>query len=233
MKRESKLHEELKRLYADQMGGETEVSVAGFSADVIKDRQVVEIQLGKLLALKPKIRALLGQGYSVKVVLPLQVALTAPVRKTFTGKTFMRTTRRRTSFLNVFDELVYWTDVFPAERLSLEVLLLHEGRDWVAKTVTVWRGRFPRRRLLNKLRRDTKVVEIMDKRVFKDGCDLLNLLPDNLPDLFTNRDLAKLAGISYSLAARVTYTLKALQALEKRGRRDRSTLYSASSNKAY
>jgi hypothetical protein len=55
--------------------------------------------------------------------------------------------------------------------------------------------------------RDTKLLNVFDRIVFKDSQDFLGLLPKELDEYFTNKVLALKLGISVRLAQKITYCL--------------------------
>ena len=228
-KSESRLHEELKRRYAKIHDGRVEVTVEGFQVDVLKGNVVVEVQVGKLGALRRKLQTLTDHGYSVHVVLPIQAMVTTPVRAKDSKRSHLRTYRRKASLLDVFRELVYFPDLLSIPGVKLEILLLHEQRLSYALRETVWRGGRPRSRLLEGFNRDTMIVEALAREVIETKWELLKLLPASLPSFFTNHDLAKAAKISYSLASRTTYTLTRAGVLRRTGREGRRDVYTAQS----
>jgi len=229
-KSESRLHDELKRRYAEALGGRLEQTVEGFQVDVLKDNAVVEVQVGKLGALGRKVRTLSSRDYSVQVVLPIQAVITSPVKSKASGRSHLRTRRRKASFLDAFRELVHFPELLAMPGVKLELLLLHEQRLSYAVRETVWRGGRPRSRLLDGFNRDTSVVEVLDRRVVETNADLLKLLPAGLPGFFTNHDLAKVANISYALASMTTYTLTQVGVLRKAGRHERRAVYAFKSS---
>jgi len=209
-----------------------EQAVEGFQVDVLKNGTVVEVQLGKLAALRRKLRALSSVGYAVLVVLPIQAVVTTPVRRKVAGRSrsYLRTyKRKRASFLEAFRELVHFPELLTLPGVKLELLLLHEQRVSYAARETVWRGRRARTRFLDALNRDTTVVEVLGRRVIQANEDLLELLPASLPSRFSNRDLAGAANVSYALASMTTYTLSRIGALREAGREGRRNLYTFTS----
>jgi hypothetical protein len=117
---ETSLHRQLKAHYAGDDGLQ-EVVCEGFRIDAVRAGELVEIQHGSLAAIRDKIRRLLRKN-RVRVVKPI-VANKLLVKfdeRGGVGEPAAPQARAR----GYFDELVYFTRVFPHERLILEVVLV-------------------------------------------------------------------------------------------------------------
>jgi len=73
---------------------------------------------------------------------------------------------------------------------------------------------------------DRRLVEIRDRIRFRKPADYLAVLPDNCPELFTNRELADLMSLPIRTAGQLTYCLRGAGALWLKGRRGREYLFS-------
>ena len=120
---ETSLHRDLKILYAGRQA-QYEVSLLGYRIDAIARGRLVEIQHGSLGAIRDKIRHLL-QSHRVTIVKPIVAAKTL-VKKTAPGGEVLsrRLSPKRGQLLDLFDEMVHFTNVFPHRGLTLEVLLV-------------------------------------------------------------------------------------------------------------
>ena len=64
-------------------------------------------------------------------------------------------------------------------------------------------------------------MKVNDRILFQNSGDYLKILPDNLNEVFTNRELAKLAKISVRTAQQITYCLRkggVIRLVGKKGR---------------
>jgi hypothetical protein len=117
---ETSLHRELKRLYAGPTA-RTEVVLDNYRIDAVSRGQLIEIQHGSLAAIRDKIRKLV-ENHRVLVVKPIvrqkllvkQAAADGPALS-------RRLSPKRGALLDIFEELVYFTRVFPHPRLSAAV----------------------------------------------------------------------------------------------------------------
>ncbi len=120
---ETSLHRQLKDHYAES-GAEQEVKLGPYRIDVVNSDVLVEIQHGSLASIRDKVARLLKQ-HRVLVVKPI-VARKRIVRLQNAGGRVVsrRWSPKRGKPLDLFDELVYFTRVFPHANLTLEVPLV-------------------------------------------------------------------------------------------------------------
>jgi hypothetical protein len=100
------------------------------------------------------------------------------------------------------------------ENFSLEVLFIDEEEVRCDDGKGSWR----RRGISIKERR---LLQVNSKILFQNKTDYLKLLPDSLNQVFTNRELAKLAKIPVGTARQMTYCLRKsniIRIAEKNGR---------------
>jgi len=202
---ESPLHLDLKGFYASRCGGEVEKTVNGFRVDVISGRTIYEIQIRHLYKVKTKVQILASAGYNTVIVYPLQGILDVelPLRR--------RRTRREASPMRAFVELPYVASALGNRNVGLEIPLLHELR-----TERQWK----RNRV-----RNTRLVDVL--KIWRVGTprELLSLLPAELPNEFTTKDISNACKVSYDLASKIAYVLSRSGVAESVGRRGRFLLY--------
>src|SRR5580658_6328509 len=172
---ETSLHRELKLLYAG-CEARSEVSLAGYRIDAVARGRLIEIQHGALGAIRDKIRHLL-QSHRVTIVKPI-IAAKVLVKQSEKGGQVLarRLSPKRGQLLDLFDELVHFTNVFPHHGLTLEVLLVE---------VEEWRypghGRRRRWRENDHEVEDQRLVAIYGKHRLKTVADLARLVRCPLP----------------------------------------------------
>ena len=69
------------------------------------------------------------------------------------------------------------------------------------------------------------MLEVVDRRLFREPGEWRELLPEELVAPFTTRDLADALGIRRQLAQRMAYCLRETGVIEVRGKRGRANLY--------
>ena len=120
---ETSLHRQLKEHYAASSHLQ-EVNCEGYRIDAVRGDELVEVQHGSLAAIRDKIAALLA-NYRITVVKPIVARKQLVKLDKRDGKVLQRRlSPKRGDLLNLFDELVYFTRVFPHRRLTLEVALV-------------------------------------------------------------------------------------------------------------
>lgn len=215
---ETSLHRQLKRFYA---GHETrqEVRVGRWRIDAVARGQLVEVQLGSLAAIRSKVQALLAE-HRLRVVKPI-VARKHLIKLDERGRVVAeRSSPKRGSWLDAFDELVYFTQVFPHPNLTLELPLVE-----IAERRRPGHGRRRRWRRDDFVVDDQELLAIADQRRVRTAADLVRLLPARPQGEFDTADLAQALGVRRFVAQRIAYCLREMGALDTRGKRARAWLY--------
>ena len=216
---ETSLHRQLKSLYATA-DAQQEVPLDGFRIDVVSDGQLVEIQHGSLAAIRDKIRKLLVR-HRVLVVKPLVVRKHLIKLDEAGGRVIeRRLSPKQGGVLSLFDELVYFTSVFPHKNLTLETPLVE---------IEEWRfpghGRRRRWRHNDHEVADQKLVAVIETLRFHKAADLLRLLPPQLASPFHTGLLATGLSVRRGIAQRIAYCLRQTGAVKEVGKSGNARLY--------
>ncbi len=216
---ETSLHRDLKKLYAGE-DAQTEVVLGGYRIDAVSGGRLIEIQHGSLSAIRDKIRALVA-GHQVLVVKPIVARKLLIKQSGPEGRVLSRRlSPKRGKLLDIFDELIYFTRVFPHPRLTIEIVLVE---------VEEWRypghGRRRRWRRNDQVVADQKLVTVGESLQLRQAADLMQLIPGKLPGEFHTGHLAELAGIRRHEAQRVAYCLRKMQAVEQIGKQGNALVY--------
>jgi hypothetical protein len=213
---ETSLHRQLKSLYAGP-GAQFEVPVGKYRVDVVSGGRLVEIQHGPLAAIRGKVQELL-KAHRVMVVKPIVVRKLLVKRSSEGGRvTGRRMSPKRGRLLDLFDELVHFTRVFPHRRLTLEVPLV-DIEEW----------RYPgdgRRRRGDHRVEDQKLLAVRERHRLRTPSDLAGLIPGPLPRPFHTGQLAELLQVERSTAQRVAYCFRQMGAIRQVGKRGHGLLY--------
>ena len=216
---ETSLHRQLKALYAGP-DARVEERLEGFRIDAVRAGQLVEIQHGGLGAIRDKIARLL-KSHEVLVVKPLVVKKTLVKLTRKSGKEVSRRqSPKQAGLLNLFDELVHFTRVFPHQRLTLEAPLVE-----IEEHRYPGHGRRRRWRQNDFVTQDQRLLAVQGVHRFRTTDDLLALLPAGLPEQFHTGELAALLGIPRWLAQRIAYCLRHMGAAEVCGKQGNALLY--------
>lgn len=215
---ETSLHRELKTIYAG--GGATEVTLDGYRIDAVVEGRLIEIQHASLASFRDKIRRLL-KSHQVLVVKPIIMRKRIIKRVAPEGEVaHRRFSPKRGTALDLFDDLVYFTRVFPHENLEVETPLVD---------VEEWRipghGRRRRHRANDFEVEDQKLLEIHEVRRYHTPADLLALVPPKLKQPFHTGDLAEALEIPRWNAQRVAYCLRETGAIQLVGKQGNALMY--------
>jgi hypothetical protein len=218
---ETTLHRQLKEAYADR-DGRLEVPLTGYRIDVVSRGRLIEIQHGSLAAIRDKVRALL-RDHHVLVVKPI-VAKRWLVRRTGKRGRVLgrRMSPKRGTILELFDELVYFTQVFPHPNLVLEVPMV---------VIEEWRYHTPGRRSRDYRIEDQKLIEVAHIHRFQVADDLAGLIRCPLTVPFHTGDLAKALNVNRWRAQRIAYCLRQTGALIPVGKQRNTWLYEMASGR--
>lgn len=218
---ETSLHRQLKHMYAGATA-RTEVVLDNYRIDAVRRGQLIEIQHGSLAAIRDKMRTLL-EGHRVLLVKPI-VARKTLVRYDAPGGQVLsrRTSPKRGTLVDIFDELVYFTRVFPHPKLTLELVLVE-----IEETRYPGHGRRRRWRQNDHVVEDQKLVSVQQTLRLRRAADLVRLLGVKLPREFHTGHLAELAGIRRHVAQRVAYCLREMQAIEQIGKQGNAVVYAS------
>ena len=216
---ETTLHRQLKEYYGGR-NPRCEVRVDGFRIDAVRRGTLIEIQHGTLAAIRRKVAALL-ESHRVLVVKPIVVEKTILKLNRRGGRVLhQRRSPKRGRLIDLFDELVHFTTVFPHQRLILEVPLVSiEERRYPGH------GRRRRWRENDHVVEDQTLVEIHATHRFRTAADLLRFLPQRLPQPFHTAHLATSLDIPRWLAQRIAYCLSKTGAAIQTGKQGNARLY--------
>ncbi|MEZ4518577.1 MAG: hypothetical protein R3C44_17735 [Chloroflexota bacterium] len=210
---ERSLHAALKE-YLMQPGDQIEAALDGYVIDIFRDGLLIEIQTRHLYAMRRKLTVLLDR-YPVALIHPIAAekwiqrvdANDRPLKR--------RKSPKQGRVLDVFRELVRVPDLLAHPNFSLEVLLIREEEVWRDDGQGSWRRK-------GWSLADRRLLGVVTEHTFLEPADYLALLPPDLAQPFTNRELATAAGCSSNLAQKITYTLRGLDLLEVTGKRGRA-----------
>ena len=72
---------------------------------------------------------------------------------------------------------------------------------------------------------DRRLIRVLERKVFESKADFLEVLPKDLPDPFSNSDLAKSLGIRAVQSRRITYSLRKMGAITHVGNKRKQMLF--------
>lgn len=218
---ETSLHQELKAVYSD-IDSQVEVPWdGGYRIDVVTGDTLVEIQHSGLSSIRSKIKQLVKR-HRVLVVKPLVVRKRLIKREKKDGRVVdRRLSPKRGRLLDLFDELVHFTDVFPHKNLVLEVPLV-ETEEYRYPG----HGRRRRRRENDFIVEDVKLVKVEQIFCFRTAADLRrDFSLDDLPRKFHTGHLAAALGVDRWVAQKVAYCWRKMGTAKTVGKEGNAHIY--------
>ncbi len=217
---ETSLHRQLKYHFAADSNS-VEVTVDGFRIDAIDEAGcLVEIQHAGLGAIRNKAKKLLACGHRLRIIKPL---ISCKWIETFDRQDGELLRRRRSPkklvAVDIFRELIHFTQVFPSSHLTLEVLsveCIEQRVDRVNK----------RRRRKQYKTLDQHLAKVGESDVLKNLSDLWRLLGNpKLPREFDTKQLGECVAQPRWFAQQIAYTLNRCGATEAIGKRGNAIVY--------
>ncbi|GAB5405909.1 MAG: hypothetical protein Aurels2KO_41400 [Aureliella sp.] len=219
---ETSLHKQLKHRYASEES-QTEVVFEGYRIDAIADNgELIEIQHASLGALRDKTRKLLkNTKKTLRIVKPILARKRVSTLDGPDGEVIRsRMSPKRGEIIDVFEDLVHFSSVFPLRRLILEVLLVE------TEEIRIDRER-PSRRGKKYKTLDQRLTSVDQATELRLKSDLVRLLPyKSLPRVFDTSQLAEAIGRPRWLAQKVAYCLRETGAAKIAGKEGNSLKYS-------
>jgi hypothetical protein len=214
--KEFTLHSEIKKVYS-LPGDQFEVKLGNYIVDILRQNLVIEVQTKNFSALKEKLQVL-TKNYRVRLVYPL------PEKKWITNAAkdhvILNTHKspRKGRLTDLFRELVMIPHLIGEENFSLEVLLIDEEEVRCDDGKGSWRRR-------GVSIKERKLLKVNNRILFQTKTDYLKIIPEDLNEIFTNRELAKSAKISTRTARQITYCLRKGGVVRLAGKKGREHLF--------
>lgn len=217
---ETTLHQQLKHRYAEDPS-QTEVAVGRYRIDAIRNGELIEVQCASLSAIRDKCQNLL-QRHQLRVVKPLIMRTRiAKIKQQGGPITSRRMSPKHGCVLDVFDDLIYFTRVFPHPNLTIEVPLIH-----IEQLRAPAKKRRRRRWQKDYQVQDVKLESMEGSIELREPSDLLDLiqLPDEMSS-FNTADLAKSIDRPRWHAQQIAYVLRNTGALDQTSRNRSGIVY--------
>ncbi len=216
---EKSLHAALKDWYGRD-GDQFEVGVDNYVIDIMRGELLIEIQTRHLYAMKRKLQKLLTR-HPILLVHPIPKKKWI-VRQTAHGDHIgRRKSPKNGRIIDIFNELVRMTHILPHPNLTIDLLLTHQDQILRDDGKGSWRRK-------HWSVHDHLLVDVVEQHTFRTLEDYCALLPTNLAQPFTNRELATSLNCSPRLAQKMTYTLREIGGIVVTGKKGNALLYERS-----
>ncbi len=212
---ENQLHNSLKKYYF-QKGDIIEHKLEGYYIDIFRDDTLIEIQTSSFSKVKKKYDNLL-KNYKIIMVYPISSSKWIS-KIGIDKKITKRKSPKSENIYNIFDELVSIPTYINHPNFSIEVINIHQEE--IRKTI------FPKRRYRKNWKTvDRKLIKVINSHLFTNKFDFLKLLPQNLPEEFTTKDVLETSKIGKSSIQKMIYCLNKMNAISEIGKLGRYKLY--------
>ncbi len=215
--RESSLHSALKKWYSLE-GDRLEAQIENFIVDIVRGDLLIEIQTANFSAIRSKLLHLLN-NHKVRLVYPIPREKWIVHKSNATGETLgKRRSPKKGRLSDVFSELIRMPNLFSKGDFSFEVLMIEEEEVWRDDGRGSWRRK-------GASIEDRKLVQVFERRIFEHSTDFLYLLPKDLSDPFSNRNLAESLRIPIAQSRKMTYSLRKIGAITLVGKNRNQMLF--------
>jgi hypothetical protein len=216
-RRESSLHSSIKKWYFLE-GDKLEAKVDDFIVDIVRGDLLIEIQTANFSAIKPKLRRLL-KDHKVRLVHPIPKKKWIVHKSMSKGEiTGRRMSPKRGSLYDLFSEFIRISDLFPKGNLSIEVLMIELEEIWRNDGRGSWRRK-------GASIEDRKLIDVSESVMFENKTDFLRVMPEDLPNPFSNRDLAENLRIPMGQSRKMSYSLRKIGTIEHVGKDGNQMLF--------
>ncbi|MFH1328600.1 MAG: hypothetical protein ABIH76_07165 [Candidatus Bathyarchaeota archaeon] len=215
--RESSLHSALKKWYFLE-GDKLEDRVDDFVVDIVRGDLLIEIQIANFSAIKPKLLRLLND-HKVRLVYPIPKEKWIVHKSTATGETYGgRRSPKKGRLSDLFSELIRIPSLFSKGNFSIEILLIEVAEIWCDDGRGSWRRK-------GASIEDRRLIGVFERSVFELKTDFLKVLPGDLPNPFSNRNLANRLGIPVNQSRKMTYVLRKIGTITYVGKNRNQMLF--------
>ena len=212
---ENQLHNSLKKYYF-QKGDIIEHKLEGYYIDIFREDTLIEIQTSSFSKVKKKYDNLLKK---YKIIMVYPISSSKWISKIGRDKNITkRKSPKSENIYNIFDELVSIPTYINHQNFSIEVINIHQEE--IRKTIV------PKRRYRKNWKTiDRKLIKVISTHLFNNKFDFLKLLPHNLPEEFTTKDVLETSKIGKSSIQKMIYCLNKMNAISEIGKLGRYKLY--------
>jgi hypothetical protein len=220
---ETTLHRQLKQAYAASPSN-LEVKFGEFRIDAIRSDELIEIQCASLSALRSKAQRLLDVN-PLRIVKPIYGRTRITRLDQREGKVVSRRlSPKRGEWVDFFDELIYFTRVFPHPNLTIELVMVDVEQIRIPRTTKKrWRRNHSDYQV-----QDIRLESIVETYELKTSTDLLRLIDWPSGDIqWTTESIAKRLSRPRWFAQKVAYVLKHVGAIRSTARNRSGIVYIA------
>ena len=209
---ERSLHAALKK-HLTHKGDQVEVKLENYVIDLMRGETLIEIQTRGFAAIRRKLEYLVPK-YKIKLYHP--IAARKWIVRVDSDGNFLKRRRspRKGSPFDVFNELLSLRSVALHPNLELHILMIEVEEVWKDDGKGSWRKKFWSVH-------DHHLLKVTEDYCLCSAEDYLALLPEKLPEKFTNADLIVTQRCTSRMAGKATYSLREMGLIEQIGIQNR------------
>lgn len=212
--REKALHASLKSWY-QRPGDRVEVPIEGYVIDLVRRDLLIEIQTTGFSSLKSKVVTLLDKGHRLRIVHPIPSVKWIVKLGPDGAIVDRRQSPKHGQVVDIFAELVSFPRLLRRDGLEIEVLMTLEEERRRHEPGKAWRRR-------GWVVVERALIDVESSTTIDASTQLVDLLPEDLPERFTTADLAERLGIRRRTAQQMAYCLRAVGVISPLGKRGRA-----------
>lgn len=209
IKNEKSLHSSIKQWYVVP-GDRFEVKVDKYVIDLVREDSLIEIQTKNFSSIRNKLRELVKYN-KVMLVHPIAIEKYIITIEESDAVISRRKSPKKGKLVDLFDELIRIPDLMESDNFILEILMIKEEEIRCKDGKGSWR-----RKGISIV--DRKLLEVVEKITFREEKDFLIFLPEELPEKFTNKNLAKTLKITVFKARKITYCFRKMKIIKEVGK---------------
>lgn len=207
---ESTLHKTLKKIYSLEKTDKTEVEKDGFIFDIIKnENEIIEIQTQNIGKLKTKIEYAIKNNLKIKIVIPI-IAKKNIITTNNNEIISKRISPKKENIYNLFKKIIGIHSFLSKENLTLEILFLEITEHRIKLKEKTQSQNKKRRYKKDWIKTDKSLDKILSKTIFNKKEDYLKLLPKNIPQEFSSKELKELYKIENNNAKNINSQINAI-----------------------
>lgn len=230
---ESSLHKRLKTIYCELYDGQTEVESEGHVYDIVtKKGNIIEIQTKNLSKLLPKIQDAVSKGHNVKVVYPNVLKTIIELYDSEGNLISKRSSPKKGSIYDIFKEITGLYPILLNKKFSLEVIQINMTEKRLQTNNPEQSKNNKRRFKKNWQKTDKALSEIQGTIIFNSAENYLALLPKELSENFTAKDLGLALRRNKEIPARISnnphliiWVLEKMKLIERTEIKNRSRVF--------
>lgn len=188
---ESSLHNTLNAYYCSMYEGKTEVNSDNHIYDIVaKNGTIIEIQTQNLSSLYKKIKDIL-EIQNKKIILVHPVVISKKIN-VYDSEGKLISSRKSSKKGNIYDIFSQLTKIYPFllnKNFKLEIIEVNIIEERIKTNSKVQSLNKRRRRKLDWNKTNKRLEEIINTICFSTKDDYLSLLPHNLPEQFSSKEL--------------------------------------------